>query len=73
MQFQSEDAMPPEEQAQRGHKRKAHRGRRAMKAKDAQPDAMGEANTHLKKAAAHPTKAGTAAHIFKALGSLKKC
>lgn len=66
------DAFPPEQQAQRGHRRKTHRGRRAQKPVQ-QIDHMGEANTHLKNAQADPTKAGTMNHLFKALGSLKKC
>lgn len=56
-------------------RKKTHRGRRSKGhgPKPAQPDAMGEANTHIQNAHKDPTPKGTTAHLFKALSSLKKC
>lgn len=51
--------------------KKTHRGRRS-KGKGPKPDHMAEANQHLENAKKDPTPKGTTAHLFRALGSLKK-
>lgn len=62
----------PEEQAQRGHKAKTHRGRRS-KGKGPKPvDHHAQAKTHLANAQQAPTPKAAHGHLFKALSSLKK-
>lgn len=66
-----DNPLPEYVQAQQGHKKKTHRGRRS-KGKGPKVDHMAEANKHLTNAKADPTPQGTTAHLFRALSSLKK-
>lgn len=66
--------------AQQGHKKRTHRGRRS-KGKGPKPvesasggdDHMAAANEAIDAARKDPTPKGTTAHLFKALSRLKKC
>jgi hypothetical protein len=76
MQSASDSPLPDYVQAQQGHRRRTHRGRRS-RGKGAKPqvdhtDHMAQANAHIRNAHADPTAKGTTAHLFKALSSLKK-
>lgn len=61
--------------AQQGHRKRVHRGRRSRGKgpKPASTDHMADANASIDAARKDTTPKGTTAHLFRALSSLKKC
>lgn len=73
---ESESPFPEYMDAQRGQKRRTHRGRRSRgKGPRSTPgsDHHAQAKAHIQAAIDAPTPKASTAHLFKALSSLKKC
>ena len=66
-----ESPLPFEQQAQMGHKKRTHRGRRS-RGKGAKTDHHADAKAHMAKAQAAPTPHAAHGHLFRALSSLNK-